>query len=437
MGDRLNGKSGMTLTEERLRTWLDTNQVARERMCLGILSLQPGYSHLKPRRPKGGPDGGRDIEAVFRDEIVVWGAVHFQNAVSDSPEDKKNAKMKFKSDLHRALEEKDKLEGFVFFTNVDFTPAEVSELKALARQKGLKHVEIFHRERLRLCLDSTAGFALRFQHLDISLSDAEQKSFFAAYGERLHEIITQGFDEFSKQFQYLIFLNESQKPLHQMRLIVTLKQTLAAKDFQLIRALVELDRLEHPTPAALCLAVQGKSEAAQIRSEAVQCRSENLGAVISKAWSNPPEKEPIRTTRDFCRSLDQINGLFMLRDYGPFRSIADMDQCHVFLYMAEQSIDQVRKITLFADDNQLFDVEISDLVIRKGNAPATLAEDKETTQWVSLSLKGDSPEKWPTKLWQLYFADCVPKRVPQSRHWEPDGLIFSMNFSGNVPKSSL
>lgn len=49
------------LTEERLRTWLLT-QADREQMCLAVLAMNPRYSDLQPRRPKGGPDGARDIE---------------------------------------------------------------------------------------------------------------------------------------------------------------------------------------------------------------------------------------------------------------------------------------------------------------------------------------------------------------------------------------
>ena len=238
------------------------------------------------------------------------------------------------------------------------------------------------------------------------------------------------FSQFSK-VQHILFLIESQKPLHEMKLIVTLKRTLVANEFHLIKAHLELHRFGGPTTASLYLAVEGKSRAVQVRSEA-------LGAVISKAWSDLSEKKPIlETIRGAYHSVDHMEGLFKLDASGPFRSIADMDQCHVFLYMAEQSIDYVRNITLFADDYQLFAVKISDLVIRRGSAPTTLAEGEETTQWVSLSLKGDSPEEWPTKAWQLYFADCVPKRVPQSRHWEPDDVVLSIGFPRNGPIHSV
>ncbi len=90
--------------------------------------MDRSYSHVDPQRPEGGPDGGRDIEA-FRDGIEVWGAVGFQNSVSDSPDDKRQAKAKFIADLETALARKPELKGFAFFTNVDLTDTERNALE--------------------------------------------------------------------------------------------------------------------------------------------------------------------------------------------------------------------------------------------------------------------------------------------------------------------
>jgi hypothetical protein len=69
---------GPRLTEERLRNHLDCNQAMRERMCLALLPLLGPYTREQPRRPKGGPDGGRDIEAVYEGRTTIWGAVGFK-----------------------------------------------------------------------------------------------------------------------------------------------------------------------------------------------------------------------------------------------------------------------------------------------------------------------------------------------------------------------
>lgn len=76
-------------TEERLRSWLDGNQVDRERMCQALLALDPRYLDVRPRHPKGGPDQGRDLEARLNDGRVVWAAIGFRNSVSNSATDKR------------------------------------------------------------------------------------------------------------------------------------------------------------------------------------------------------------------------------------------------------------------------------------------------------------------------------------------------------------
>ena len=52
----------MSETDRQLKDKLNTNQAMRERMCLELLQTQKNFTEARPRLPKGGPDGGRDIE---------------------------------------------------------------------------------------------------------------------------------------------------------------------------------------------------------------------------------------------------------------------------------------------------------------------------------------------------------------------------------------
>jgi hypothetical protein len=165
------------LTEERLRSWLDSKQVDRERMCLALLTLDHRFANPRPRRPKGGPDGARDIELAFNG-MEAWGAVGFRNSANDSHEDKAWVKKKFQFDLESALKENRELRSFVFLTNIDLTPAELRALVDFASTKSILQCEIFYRERIRHLLDTPAGLGLRFQYLGIPLSEAEQVAFF-------------------------------------------------------------------------------------------------------------------------------------------------------------------------------------------------------------------------------------------------------------------
>ncbi|MDB5318861.1 MAG: hypothetical protein JWN40_492 [Phycisphaerales bacterium] len=168
------------LTEERLRTWV-LAQADRERLCLALLPMLGGYTDARPRRPKGGPDGARDIEAMLGD-LVIWGGVGFRNAVSDSSDDKRWVVKKFREDVTNAQSEMPELTGFVFFTNVDLTPGEVGELVNWATDEGLRHVRVFNRELLRGILDSVRGMQFRLQFLDLPMSTTEQVAFFNSFG---------------------------------------------------------------------------------------------------------------------------------------------------------------------------------------------------------------------------------------------------------------
>ncbi len=75
-----------TDTDIRLRSALDTNQRDWEQMCRAVLALDARYSEVRPRHPHGGPDGGRDIEAVLDGNRSAYGAVGFINSANDSSE---------------------------------------------------------------------------------------------------------------------------------------------------------------------------------------------------------------------------------------------------------------------------------------------------------------------------------------------------------------
>lgn len=90
-------------TDERLKGYLDTNQLHREQMCLAVMAIDQRFSNVRPRHPRGDPDGGRDIEAIFNGFQRVFGAVGFVNQATDSSAHKNKATTKFDEDLAEAL----------------------------------------------------------------------------------------------------------------------------------------------------------------------------------------------------------------------------------------------------------------------------------------------------------------------------------------------
>lgn len=218
----------MSETDRRLKDQLNANQAKRERMCLEILSVQEGYTELQPRLPKGGPDGGRDIQGLYKGELF-FGAVGFVNDATDTDEHRSQIQRKFSDDLDSALkpkEEKPTPKGFVFLTNVGLTPSIIGDLQRLAYGRGLGYCEILDRERLRIILDSNRGYAIRFRYLDISLSDAEQKDFFSAWADGITSLIgsgIKGIDQTTKKIQFLL---ESQLLLDHLVTVVKLDASI-------------------------------------------------------------------------------------------------------------------------------------------------------------------------------------------------------------------
>jgi len=219
----------MSETDRRLKDHLNTNQAKRERMCLEILSVQDDYSDVRPRLPKGGPDGGRDLQGLYK-ENLLFGAVGFVNDATDLRQHREQIKSKFKEDLENALKPKKdgtpRPEVFVFFTNVGLTPGIISDLQKLSYKNGIGFCDIFDRERMRIVLDSNRGYAIRFRYLDIPLSDAEQKDFFGAWADEINSAIgsgLKGIDQTTKRIQFLL---ESQMLLNSLGTIVKLGSSI-------------------------------------------------------------------------------------------------------------------------------------------------------------------------------------------------------------------
>lgn len=212
-------------TDQRLKSYLDTNQLARERLCLAVLSLDKRYSHIKPRHPYGGRDGGADIDAVLNSDVKAVAAVGFVVGANDSEEQKKTITGKFFKDVSSALTAEDKPAALVFFTNINLTMGEKKELRDKAIKQGFIECEIYDRERIRIALDGVDGLVARFQYLAIPLSEAEQQSFFARWGDDIQSIVATGFQRIERTLNRLMFLQEAEEQLGSLVIIYELDRT--------------------------------------------------------------------------------------------------------------------------------------------------------------------------------------------------------------------
>ena len=125
-------------TAERLKGYLDGNQPHREQMCLALLANDRRFSSVTPRQPYGGPDGGRDIEALYDKREKTFGAVGFINQANDSPTQKARLKRKFQTDLKRALEVESRLKVFIFLLIFNLQRLKKKTLQILPENRELQ-----------------------------------------------------------------------------------------------------------------------------------------------------------------------------------------------------------------------------------------------------------------------------------------------------------
>lgn len=405
--------STVRLTEERLRTWA-LAQEERERMCLGILSLDPRYSNLKPRRPKGGPDGGRDIEAVFSDRTLVWGGVGFRNNAIDSAEDKSWMREKFKADLASARSGAPELVGFVFFSNIDLTPAEISDFEAIARSHGFQHIDVYYRERLRISLDSPRGLALRYQHLGIALSDAEQAAFFAEYGNQLEAILHRGFSQVDARLMRLEFFHDSSLRLDSIELAVELKREFSPLElghFRIFAEFIDLHETEpHPTLWLACRDSYPKYVADGVETPLIGTRS--------LSWSRHPD-EKLQDTVFSASQLTtrSLNAGVGLHRRGPFRTLADLDKKSLSIYVTDTLLDKIAGLYVSANEYWLAGAP-ADMFVPLDSPPLAewpepLESSEVDVKWKSILLRMENPPEWiPKELarqgWGVDFRETMP-----------------------------
>ncbi|MFO0867105.1 MAG: hypothetical protein U0744_21095 [Gemmataceae bacterium] len=225
-------------TDYQLRTAALT-QHDTERLSADLLRLSSRYTEIKPRLPLGGPDGGRDIEAVLDGHQVLWAASGFRKMVDDGTADKNWLDRKFKTDVDRMLKENPGLKAIAFFTNVHCTPAELKALEVYATSKGMQFVDIFTRERIRLELDSVPGLVYRLRYLRIPMNVEEKNAFFDRFGIQLRSSVNARFDALDSHLRRVQFELDCQKPLRHIRLALRLKDDATPADLVQFRILAQ------------------------------------------------------------------------------------------------------------------------------------------------------------------------------------------------------
>jgi hypothetical protein len=344
----------------------------------------------------------------------VWGGVGFRNNAIDSTEDKKWSIEKFQSDISGARSALPDLLGFVFFTNIDLTPAEVTEYENIARSYGFQHIDIFYRERLRIALDSPRGLALRYQHLGIPLSEAEQAAFFSEYGSQLEAILHRGFSQVDARLKRLEFYHDSSLRLDAIELFVELTREFSPDELGHFRILVEFIDLHEPEPhPTLWLACRDAYSSYVSNGVATP-----LIGTRSLSWCRNPDEKLQDTV--FCASqltTNSLNAGVGVHRRGPFRVLADLDKKNLSIYVSENLYDKIAAIYVSANEYWLAGAP-AEMFVPLDSQPLakwieSLTNEEAAQQWKSVLIKMENPPQWiPPELarqgWGIDFRETMP-----------------------------
>jgi hypothetical protein len=388
-------------TEQRLRGWLDANQPQRERLCIHLLPLFGRYSEIQPRRPKGGPDGACDIQAIYNDSIEVWGAVGFKNSANDSAEDKKWAVGKFNADIESALNQNPTLKGFVFFTNIDLTPTEQQTLKNAATNKGIIHVDIFYRERIRQMLDSTEGLGYRLQYLNIAMSQEEQISFINSLEimrEKQLQELSRKQEEVNHKLHRVEFLNECLRPVHTVMAFAVLNKSYKPEELGHFRLVIEIEKIYDPSPWPT-LFIGGKNHYFDSKNNDTQVKLFGLKSLI---WSEQPHElhlNRIKSQEHTQTRVLQFSGpLYHKR---PFTTVGEFDRTHFDIFVTPQLLDAIQCVGFVVNNYALLELPRKKLVIAEqiglseNNSvewPDKLTDEEEKVGWKRLYIRSIDTE---------------------------------------------
>ena len=431
-------------TDEKLKSYLDTNQLHREQLCTAVLAIDKRFSDVRPRHPRGGRDGGRDIQALFQGDQTAFGAVGFVNQANDSMEQKKTIFSKYTDDLKSALTTDTKPHVFIFFTNVNLTLGEKDSLIEKSRKKGISYSEIFDRERLRIALDSPDGFSIRFQFLNIVLSEEEQASFFARWGDDIQSVISTGFQKVESMLNRILFFQEAGDPLHYLTFSFELDREYSGDNIGHFRVFCSM-HLKEPKHKVLDI-IFGSSDKSKRMRDDIGSNTEIEKAGIKHGisggqWESyldleqeedleEPENEvhyeqvgsSSAIGRDEIKFLPIVYSRDSFMGYLPTISMRDLDEA-MFLPMLNRSLaEKVHAIHIYSNGYKIQEIGSKDFGIDDSEfeprIPVEFSDQELEDRWVRIRPSTGA------SVFYFRFFEQTPKRmfVPEEVKDSIEGL---------------
>jgi len=331
-----------------------------------------------------------------------------------------------------AVSAKPDLKVFAFATNLHFTMGEQSEMVGEARRTGIEHCEILDRERLRIELDSPAGFFVRFQHLGIPLSEAEQASFLSHYGDRIQQVVSTGFQRIERTLNRILFLQEASNVLDGIYVRFDLKQSYPAVEIGHFRAFVSLylRAIKHDI-LAIWFGVTDKSN--RFRSDVPETRRNERAGIAYGIASGQWEKHVKLPAEDAAQDEDddrdmvqvgsgssigmdpvpaivaQYNHDDPLIRVRPRLELRDLDDCMFVPVLNRSLAEKLHSIQVFANGYKLAHISPDDFQIDGSQSKVGVLEgfaaDELADPWVRIM-----PSEFASSF-HLHFTSMTPKRM--------------------------
>ena len=400
-------------------------------MCRAILSIDKRFTDVRPRHPRGGRDGGRDIEAMYRESQLAYGAVGFINQANDSDEQKKTIKSKFNADLKSAISSAQKPNVFIFFTNINFTVGEKEALVSKAKKSGILFCELIDRERIRISLDSPDGFWIRFQYLSISLSEEEQASFFARWGDDIQSVISTGFQRIENTLNRVLFFQEATDAISYLTLSFELDKKYSAEEIGHFRLFCSM-YLKEPKHKILSILFGSTDKSNRMRTDGSVNFTEQKPGIkhgisggqwehyvnfeTSEKHTNEEDEEEkyecvgsssgIGTNEVEFLSISYNKGSFIR--LLPCLSLRDLDDAFFLPFVNRSLANKIKSIHIYSNGYKLQEICPSDFYVDDSeidpNFPVTFSDDELQDTWVRVRPNGSST-------FHIRFSEETPKRL--------------------------
>ena len=426
-------------TDERLKNYLDTNQLHREQMCIAVLATDKRFSDVRPRHPRGGPDGGRDIQAMYREDQTAFGAVGFVNQANDANEQKKIIKKKFIDDLKNAISTNESFQVFVFFTNINLTIGDKDTLINKAKESGILYCDILDRERIRIVLDSPDGFSIRFQYLNIPLTAEEQASFFSRWGDDIQSVISSGFRKIEGTLDRILFLQEANDPISSLTMSFELTQKYSARDIGHFRVFCYLT-LKEPKHDIFSILFGSSDKSNRMREDTATDFSEQISGIkygiSSGQWEQninlEVDKNDVLESDDENEQWTKIGSgssigreeiEFLPISYSkssfirifPVINLKDLHEAMFLPFVNKSFAEKVKAIHIYSNGYKLQEIDLTNISLDttevNPNFPVQFDEEELKDQWVRIRPKESSA-------YYLHFFENTPKRLFFQIKWK-------------------